>query len=507
MSLRSSFAVAILVCGAVLAAGPATSQPNYGWEPVGLSGGGATYKPSISPHDPNLILLSCDMRNVFRTDNGGKTWEMLDMNMISTCTEAQACFHPKDPNLVYYGSGLGFMESTDKGKTWHKLPDVPGAGMITRMYISRVNPSRYLVASAKGLWRSADAGKTWEACVGVTGQVFSFLEVKGSFFAAAAEGVFRSDDDGKTWVKKDKGLTTAKVKDFCGGEKAGKTVVYCLEDKPSLKVFSSSDKGETWQAAMGELPEAEYHRILCAETDPDTVYMNNMGQGTTRYDIYKTTDCGKSWKNCYTLGDKGNVECGWMDYAPGFGKSWTGRFKRGFSISPVDPNVVVGCNSAEVYITQDGGKTWNQRYCIANGKPGKDCTWTANGFMVTSNWLYSIDPTDKKRHYISYTDIGFAHSEDVGKSWTQTPCTPEKPLFGESSLKGEPVKIGAPHFVDFGKNLEYSTDGKAYLVAHGAHVGANRRFGFDSWITGDEIYLIRVTPGSAIRNALSNSVA
>ncbi|MGB9604001.1 MAG: DUF7402 domain-containing protein, partial [Limisphaerales bacterium] len=91
--------------------------------------------------------------------------------------------------------------------------------------------------------------------------------------------------------------------------------------------------------------------------------------------------------------------------------------------------------------------------------------------------------------------VGFRWSTDYGKTWTQTPCTPDKPLFGESALNGEPVKIGAPHFVDFGKNMEFSPDGKAYLVAHGASVGPEgRRFGYNSWITGDEIYLVRVKP-------------
>ena len=64
--------------------------------------------------------------------------------------------------------------------------------------------------------------------------------------------------------------------------------------------------------------------------------------------------------------------------------------------------------------------------------------------------------------------VGFRYSTDFGKTWTQTPCTPAKPLFGENGLQGEPVKIGSPHFVDFGKNMEHSPDGKAYLVAHGA---------------------------------------
>lgn len=90
--------------------------------------------------------------------------------------------------------------------------------------------------------------------------------------------------------------------------------------------------------------------------------------------------------------------------------------------------------------------------------------------------------------------VGFRWSTDLGKTWTQTPCTPEKPLFGESGLKGEPVKIGAPHFVDLGKNLEHSPDGKAYLVAQGASEGLNRRYAYNSWITADQVYLIRVTP-------------
>ena len=96
--------------------------------------------------------------------------------------------------------------------------------------------------------------------------------------------------------------------------------------------------------------------------------------------------------------------------------------------------------------------------------------------------------------------VGFRTSVDGGKTWTQTPCTPAKPLFGESALHGEPVKIGSPHVVDFGRNLEHSPDGKAYLVAHGAHDGVDRRFAYNSWITGDEIYLARVTPSIANMN-------
>ena len=99
--------------------------------------------------------------------------------------------------------------------------------------------------------------------------------------------------------------------------------------------------------------------------------------------------------------------------------------------------------------------------------------------------------------------VGFRYSKDFGKTWTQTPCTPEKPLFGEHALKGEPVKIGAPHFVDFGKAMEHSPDGKAYLVGQGSSDGKDRRYAYNSWITADQAYLTRVKPSIENMNDVS----
>ncbi len=94
--------------------------------------------------------------------------------------------------------------------------------------------------------------------------------------------------------------------------------------------------------------------------------------------------------------------------------------------------------------------------------------------------------------------VGFRISKDFGKTWEPCPHTAENPIFGECGIAGYPVKIGSPHFVDFGRNMEDSPDGKAYLVAHGSDLKfypvAPENFAHNSWITGDQIYLIRVTP-------------
>lgn len=115
---------------------------------------------------------------------------------------------------------------------------------------------------------------------------------------------------------------------------------------------------------------------------------------------------------------------------------------------------------------------------------------------------------------------GFRISRDFGRSWEETPLTTCRTLFPEvggkyaelealdfktrgiaapevrSLIKGlPPVKLGAPHFVDFGKNMEHSPDGKAYLVGHGSlDPDPKPRFGNNSWCAGDQIFMARTKP-------------
>lgn len=106
--------------------------------------------------------------------------------------------------------------------------------------------------------------------------------------------------------------------------------------------------------------------------------------------------------------------------------------------------------------------------------------------------------------------VGFRVSRDHGKTWTDGPNDPTAPLFAARSLDDEgqptgiPVRIGEPFFVDFGKNMEHSPDGKAYLIAHGATARdpdplARRAH----WNMGDEAYLLRVTPSPETINDAS----
>ena len=113
---------------------------------------------------------------------------------------------------------------------------------------------------------------------------------------------------------------------------------------------------------------------------------------------------------------------------------------------------------------------------------------------------YCLDESDRGLNWdILGPFVGFRISTDYGKTWMDTPHTPAEPIFGESGKDGRKVQIGAPHFVDFGKELHYSPDGKAYLVGH----GASRPNANLAWIAGDQAYLIRVMPSLQSMNDAS----
>jgi hypothetical protein len=105
---------------------------------------------------------------------------------------------------------------------------------------------------------------------------------------------------------------------------------------------------------------------------------------------------------------------------------------------------------------------------------------------------------------------GFDISTDGGTTWAKR----SGPLFPEADYPD--IKIGEPHFVDFGPDLKNSPDGKAYLVGFGADAALaatrpkqatpNPHLPYENpnWNWGDCIYLLRVTPSPATINDASS---
>ncbi|HEK86175.1 MAG TPA: DUF4185 domain-containing protein [Candidatus Aminicenantes bacterium] len=209
---------------------------------------------------------------------------------------------------------------------------------------------------------------------------------------------------------------------------------------------------------------------------------------TGRYATYTDAD---TWYPSWA--DDGNLYSGWTDgeigkescHSSGGAKARTGNAK----IIGDDPLnlTIISLGNQPASALPYGGR-YPSANLVYNG------VWYYGTYCIDFDFSKPEYP-DQYSWAICGPVPGFRISTDCGQTWTPSPLSPENPLFPESGKNGQQVKMGTPHFVDFGRNLEYSPDGKAYLVGHGAlDNDPTPRVANNSWIAGDAVYLARVTP-------------
>jgi photosystem II stability/assembly factor-like uncharacterized protein len=159
------------------------------WRNVGLKDTRHIGAIIVNPHDPNIVFVAAlghafgpnEQRGVFRTTDGGKTWQKV-LGKNADTGAIDVVFDPHNPNTLFAGlwqmrrqpwffssggPGSGLYRSTDGGNTWqqlqgHGLPE----GIFGRigLSVSGADSSRvYAIIEAKegGIFRSEDGGDTW----------------------------------------------------------------------------------------------------------------------------------------------------------------------------------------------------------------------------------------------------------------------------------------------------------------------------------------------------------
>ena len=168
---------------------------------------------------------------------------------------------------------------------------------------------------------------------------------------------------------------------------------------------------------------AQYHRVLTTNVKPQVVYAFNANTGVRpphHTAVYRSDDGGKTWRATFYPDPRYtpfNVE---HDYMTAGVRQFYQDMPTGTAIDPSNPDHVMQVDGGRCYITADGGKTWVAAHTHLTGAKdasSKEAAWLCNGLVVTTTWNYYIDPFQPQRHYICYTDIGFARSLDAGKSW------------------------------------------------------------------------------------------
>src|SRR2546423_2025407 len=199
---------------------------------------------AVVESNPDIIYVGAATGGVFKTQNGGNTWEPVFDNEVTSSIGAVAVA-PSDPSIVWVGTGEannrqssswgnGVYRSTDAGKTWHHV-GLAETHHIGRIVVHPTDPNIVYVAAVGRLWgpskdrgvyKTTDGGKTWSNVLfinedtGVTDITLDH-ESPGTLIAAAYQrrraafgfngggpngGLYKTTDAGATWKKLEKGL-------------------------------------------------------------------------------------------------------------------------------------------------------------------------------------------------------------------------------------------------------------------------------------------------------------
>ncbi len=431
-------------------AGQRANSARSQWEPIGLSGGGAMFTPAISPADPKRMMVNCDMSAAYISTDGGAHWQMIHHDQLHSSTRCRPAFHPTDPLTIYAAdSDAGLKISHDGGVHWKPLGNLP-ADLNGEIAIDPGNPRRLLAGAGSSVFRTEDGGVTWTRCDGPHGEPLAFHFDLTSpadhriCFAGTSEGIWRSEDSGLSWELKTQGLPQGSLLAFSGGSNAAaqQTILYCtvpskvVDEQFAGGIYRSLDRGETWQSAMGAGlnketkafdewamgPIAQYQRIVTTNAQPRTVYAFNTNTGVPPpHDatVFRSDDAGQTWRATFQADPRypgRNVE---RDYTV----MVDGQYYQdvpAVAINANDPDDLLLVNEGECYVTTNGGKTWacgHTHLVLGTDAAGQTPCWLCTGLVVTTTWNYYIDPFEPNRHYICYTDIGFARSQDRSQTW------------------------------------------------------------------------------------------
>lgn len=288
-----------------------------------------------------------------RSDDGGKTWEAVGNEFTyhgvpGTHQWYDGTQHPwefkrvwhlepslTDPDTVLAGvEDAALFKSTDGGKTWDELSGLrehdtgpqwmPGAGGMCLHTILQdpANPGRiYIAISAAGAFRSDNDGKTWKpinkglqsqyipdptAEVGHCVHRIAFHPSRPTtLFMQKHWDVMRSDDAGEQWTEVSGNLPT----DFGfpievhAHEPETIYVVPIKSDSEhfppdgKLRVYRSKTGGNEWEPLTKGLPQSDcYVNVLRDSTSIDSLDKCGIYFGTTGGQVYCSNDSGDTWQ-------------------------------------------------------------------------------------------------------------------------------------------------------------------------------------------------------------------
>ncbi|MDM7914743.1 MAG: glycosyl hydrolase [Candidatus Eisenbacteria bacterium] len=254
------------------------------WQGIGLEGSGSIGRIRIDPTDPRRMYVAAmgnlwstsEERGVFRTTDGGTTWERV--LFVSDSTGAvDLILRPDQPRTIfaamwerirrprayhYGGITCGVYRSTDGGDTW-----APVSGGLPAPSTNRGRIGLAICESQPNVMCAVYADKT------------------GYY-----DGLYRTTDGGATWTRANDGALSGVFASYgwwFGNvriDPADPNKIFVL----GLDFYRSTNGGTSWSETSGGM-HVDHHALAFGPVPNPVIYEGNDGG------VYRSTNGGSAW--------------------------------------------------------------------------------------------------------------------------------------------------------------------------------------------------------------------
>ena len=382
---------------------------------------------AIDPVWPGTVYAGTAFDGVFKTTDGGATWQAVNAGLTNSVVFALAV-HPTVSGVLYAATNGTVFRTTDGGAIWEAIGSgLPRTG-VTALALVPGSPETLYAGIAQhdggGVFKTVDGGASWQptgagmtTSASVRALVVDPSDANTVYAGTAGGGIFKTRDAGNGWGAINTGLSRSTVFALAIDPRGPETVYAGVLG--GRGVFKTTDGGGHWS---GVAPDSGLSstRVLALAIDPgdsDTLYAATLGGG-----VFASRNAGATWDAMGTGRAGMNVAAlalarsapttlyagtsqgvftttgaSWSASDVGFG----GLRMATVAVDPVDPSVLyAGGETGGVFKSRDGGDSWNS---ADDGLPNARVAALA------------VDPTNPARVYAA--SAGVFKSSDGATSW------------------------------------------------------------------------------------------
>jgi photosystem II stability/assembly factor-like uncharacterized protein len=423
---------------------------------------------AIAPSDPSIVWVGTGEPNnrqssswgdgIYRSLDAGKTWT--NMGLHDSKHIGRVVIDSRDPNIVYaavlghlWGPNKerGVFKTTDGGKTWNNVLFInEDTGVIDLAMDSESPMTLYAAAYQRrrtpwgfngggpgsALYKTVDGGANWTKLTkglpeGVTGRIGVDIyrrnpDILYALVENAKGGTFRSDDRGETWRKMSDTDSRPMYYSQVRIDPNNDQRIWQL----AANMFNSDDGGKTWNQNLVQRIHGDYHALWIDPANSNHVVAGSDGG------LHATYDRGRTWDfiNTIPLGQfyevsMDNQKPFWVYGGLQDNGSWAGPsgtlnqegitnddwFRTGGGdgfysvVDPTDPSIIYA-ESQNGSVSRLELKTGERKSIKPEARPGE------KRYRFDWNTPIVISPHNNRTIYLAGNRV--FRSPDRGNTWT-----------------------------------------------------------------------------------------